>query len=175
MDTTSSKPPENPYNTPIVRFGMYFFSAVLICSAPIAAYFAIARFLEARESLRWPTSEAVVVASEIEENRSIPKKPSFTPKVRFKYSVEGRELTGTAISNHDVGYGDRSNAQEIVDKYRVNSLHTAYYDPVNPKKAVLEPGLNWRAYLFLLIPLAFVLISIFLIVGVRQMKRQAKG
>ena len=116
------------------------------------------------------------MALEIEENRSNPEKPSFTPKVRYTYRVEGRELIGTAISNHDVGYGDRGNAQEIVDKYRVNSRHTAYYDPANPKKqAVLEPGLNWRAYLFLLIPLAMVLISIFLFIRARQMKRQLKG
>ena len=42
MDTTSSKLPDNPYNTPVVRFGMYFFSALLIGAAPIAGYFAIA-------------------------------------------------------------------------------------------------------------------------------------
>ena len=174
MNATSNQLPDNRYNTPTVRFGMYFFAVLLICITPIAAYNVVARYLEARDSINWPTAEAVITRSIVEESRATSKKISYKPHVTYTYRVADREFSGNDISMHDVGYGDGNIAQEIVAKYSVNSRHSVYYNPDDPAQAVLEPGITWRAYLFLLTPVVLFLLAVALFFGARHMARQSK-
>jgi len=149
--------PEEHYRSPIVRFGIFFFGLISLITAPFAAHRAVLRFMQARQSLLWATTQATIIEAVVKESVPGLTKRTFSPSIRYKYTVDQERYTGSTISCHDVGgYGDREPAQRIVSAYRFGSVHTLYYNPEEPSTAVLEPGCSWRAYLFLAVPIACV-------------------
>jgi len=147
---------ESDLKSPIVRFGLRFFAFLMIIIAPFVAYVSIERFLDGQSSMSWPTTQGKVISSAVEEDQHSRIKKSFKPRIEYQYALEKKEYVGSEISHHDVGYGDRVNADNIVAKYPVGFQLDVYYDPDDYSRAVLEPGNSWRAYLFLAVPIAML-------------------
>jgi len=68
---------------------------------------------------------------------------TYIPDIQFdnvvggaKYSSNQRALGGKE------GFNSRDAADAVVEKYPVGHMVTVYYDPEDPKEAVLEPSLN---------------------------------
>ncbi|CAN5429313.1 hypothetical protein BH10PLA2_BH10PLA2_33050 [soil metagenome] len=133
---------------------------MVFCFVPFLLVGAVALLLGGRnawlaqECLTWPSISGVIVASEIEAHDEM-----TAAKIRYEYVVEGKILEGRAVSFGDVGSSDSSHAQAIVKKYPVGTQVSIFYEPSNPTRSVLEPGLNLG---LLLVPAVG---AIFLIVG----------
>lgn len=111
-----------------------------------ALLFGIASLIQAVHARSWPTVLAEVTSSRVEEGTSSigtggdrSTSRSFTPKVEYRYTVEGRSymsqhiLLGGAARN-----SGQDGAEQIVARYPVGARVVAYYDPRTPGKAFLE-------------------------------------
>jgi hypothetical protein len=165
--TLSDRPTKKmPRKSPLARLGLFLAAVLCLIAAPVAGYFTVVRFMAASASVNWPTAEATIIESSVHEWRNA-KRPSYEPKVRYRYQVEERERIGTAISANDVGYGSRDEATAIVNRYPAGSKHSVHYDPNDATNAFLEPGVTGRTYFFFLIPLMLLVTAVILFFAAR--------
>lgn len=93
-------------------------------------------------SVGWPTTEGVVVLSEVGEGGSGQYTEGWWPRVSYRYSVNGREYTSDSVEVEDVGNGNTDRfAWQVVQRYPAGKHVKVYYDPRDPSIAVLEPGI----------------------------------
>lgn len=82
---------------------------------------------------------AAAVALERETPEGIRR--TFTPVLRYTYTVEGVEYEAgkrNFLPSESATYADRRNAEAVVDRYAAGSVVDVFYNPANPKQAVLE-------------------------------------
>jgi hypothetical protein len=93
-----------------------------------------------RRSRTWPTAPGVVTASKV---AAVPRTRFTLPyqaRVGYRYKVGDRYYVATGVSHDVAGFGTRSAAQRVVDRYPEGATVTVYYHPDDPTQAVLEPG-----------------------------------
>ncbi len=98
----------------------------------------------ARASREWPRAEGVVLASQVEETR-IPKGktsvPGWRASIHYRYTVAGAERESRRIA---FGYEptlEAGPARALVETYPTGGAARPYYDPRDPARAALEPGM----------------------------------
>ncbi len=115
------------------------------------AAFGARSLIHARASSTWPHVPGEIKHSEINQS-SDSDGTSYSPLVRYSYSVSGQSFTGERIcfglAKMSAGY---QFAQAYIERYRVGSAVLVYYDPTQPSSSVLEPGISKRAFM----PIAF--------------------
>jgi hypothetical protein len=164
--------------SPVVRAGLWFWAGLLLLTGLVVGYLGVDRFAQAQRMSRWPTAEATVVESHVKTltftNLSITTQ-SYTPIIRYRYAAGGqeRESRGIDQSPANVASDDREKVQAAVDRYPVGSTHTVHYDPDEPDRAILEPGVpRGDALLFVVVPLAALAWALLSCLAVRA-ERQA--
>ncbi|WZO97884.1 DUF3592 domain-containing protein [Isosphaeraceae bacterium EP7] len=94
---------------------------------------------------RWPETAGKVVASRVKSRRNKPGDPRSNfgdtevinePFVEYEYKVGGRAYRCSRFTIAEKTAG--SELEAILERYRVGTAVTVYYDPVDPSKAVLE-------------------------------------
>lgn len=127
----------------------------------------------AYESRTWPDTQGTVTSSYIGKRSHRDSNNStsivYTPKIRYQYQVEGKHYTCNRIGFGGESGGKRSKAKKVVDKYPSGKKVTVYYNPQDPKIAVLKAGFSLGA-LF-----AFLAGIIFFGVGVICFKAYQKN
>lgn len=93
----------------------------------------------------WTRTAGRVVVSQVEEFQGPPEQgyPQFRPELRYQYSVAGRDYEGS-----DVGVGSAAGAasaepswaRKELERFPVGTEVAVYYDPADPRRAVLERG-----------------------------------
>jgi len=88
---------------------------------------------------------------------------TYRAKVAYRYRVHGKDYTSGRVF-----FGDwlatslsQSAARRRVMKYRTGSTVTVLYDPAQPSRAVLEPGINWQTWLEMAFGLLFAATALF--------------
>jgi Protein of unknown function (DUF3592) len=134
--------------------GVPLFAFALPGLALLAAAFSVASFVRTRRlagaSARWPTVPGTVTAStvieeEIEDKRSddksiIRKTRRYQVDLRYAYQVGKRDFVGTAENwGWTAIYGLRELAEKAAGQYSLGQPVTVYYDPEQPRHAVLDP------------------------------------
>jgi hypothetical protein len=134
--------------------GVPLFAFALPGIAILAALFSVALFVRTRRlagaSARWPTVPGTVTASsvieEVLEDKSsddkaiIRKIRRYQVDLRYAYQVGKRDFVGTAGNWGWTGiYGLRELAEKAAGQYSQGQPVTVYYDPDQPRHAVLEP------------------------------------
>lgn len=69
-------------------------------------------------------------------------------EVVYEYQVGGETYTANTVHTGNTAVGPRQ-AQRIADRYPIGADVPVYFDPANPKEAVLEPGLPpglWKVF-----------------------------
>lgn len=91
--------------------------------------------VEAYKTYLWPKAPGIILKSESSGN-----KERDTPGIRYRYSVSGKTIENDQIllSGEIRGLEE---TQKILKKYPVNKEVLIHFDPVNPSRSVLEPGL----------------------------------
>ena len=95
---------------------------------------------------RWPSTKGrvrrsrVVTAGAYHFGKSmLPNRPLFRPDIEYEYTVNEHRLVGSFL-----GYGGHppgeAACKHICDQHRVGAPVTVYYDPSDPERALLHPG-----------------------------------
>lgn len=104
--------------------------------------FALNSFVEGRHTGAWPTTEGRMAECRFEESPQVGGTPMYEVKVRYNYSVAGRNFEGNRLA---VGYSRSSNFashRAIYDRLQHASRVRVSYDPADPGNSVLEPRTN---------------------------------
>ena len=95
-----------------------------------------------RLATTWPTTNALVVTSEVEEDtsRNATGKVSvgYQVKVEYEYKVNNQQYTGdrVTVGRPVFAYLDASNYKE---QFKPGNQVTVYYNPQDPAEALLAP------------------------------------
>lgn len=81
--------------------------------------------------------QAKVLESEV-KSRTRDGKTSYRPYIRYRFEVDGQGYKSSRYAFFNSSMSSRARAEEIVAAHPVGSTVTAYYNPGNPKKAVLD-------------------------------------
>jgi hypothetical protein len=114
------------------------------------------RMAQASRSRRWPTAQGTLLSSTVaqrsapplrrdEDDEDAPPAPPQTlyrPQVEYRYSVGPQAFTGTSLALEELEVSSEEHARKHAARYVPGSPVTVYYDPQNPGRAVLEPGVR---------------------------------
>jgi hypothetical protein len=93
------------------------------------------------ESTRFAQAPAEIISSELKRNNSRDG-DTFGVKVQFRYTVDGREYSSDKYSFDNLSSSDSGWARQAVAKYFAGAQTTCYYDPADPSRAILKPGID---------------------------------
>lgn len=121
----------------------------------ILLLFSIYYYLKAKKSVNWPTTEGTILTSNVlketsntsDNNRST----LYKAEICYSYNVMAQKYLSDKISFMPT-YSTTSSKLAYVEttKYPVNTKVFIYYNPANPKEAVIEPGVKNSHIIFLL-------------------------
>lgn len=117
----------------------------------------------ARASANWPMAEGVITESEVTHSEDSEGGDSYRPEVAYQYTVGNRQHESYTIKFGENSYSSRGRAEDIAATYAVGRQVTVYYDPEQPGRSVLEPGVTGGSYIVLGVGLFFVVLT--LIIG----------
>jgi len=111
---------------------------IMMAAGAINVAWAVARFPRAFSSARWPTTEGLIMARDLDDSPG-----KYQPLFEYRYQVDGVPFRGSRIS-----FGPPFNPQAFqralvtYHQYPPGKAVTVYYDPQHPDRSVLEPGIN---------------------------------
>jgi hypothetical protein len=86
----------------------------------------------------WPTVTGEIIASKVKKRHDSEHGPVEYPHVSYTYEVNGKtHHSSNIMAGGEIG---GVNVESTLTRYPQGSKVTVYYDPQNPKDAVLEPG-----------------------------------
>ena len=133
---------------------------------------------KAEESMSWLETIGTVIESKVEQGSNVlmsndedgESAPVFLPEISYSYKVDGLENTSKRLSFAGIkSYSKRENAEKAASLYPVGAQLPVFYDPKNPKEAVLDRTakrsnmLITFGILFIILGIATVLIGALLI------------
>lgn len=101
------------------------------------AMFVRASLQERAARNQWEQVPAVVTVSKVEVSRGS-ESDTYTPRIHFQYSVNGRDHTGKRYAFLDHFSAGERHALRQTEAYPVGSRVTAYVHPSDPTEAVLS-------------------------------------
>ena len=117
-----------------------------------------------RASQGWPTAPGTVLESEVRRyGLSVETGRRYYPAVRYRYEVAGRSYVGKRLYFDEMAWASRSTAARLAGKYSPGATVTVRYDPHDPARALLEPGLSGAGN-YGVLGCALVVIGLFFVV-----------
>jgi hypothetical protein len=115
--------------------------------------------VRARASEQWPRTAATIEQSSVSSRVGSESTKLHEAKVTYRYSVDGREFTGSEIHiGPQWSWSSSEPAKSLVQQYPRGAAVTIAYDPAKPEDAVLEPGVTagaWGGLAFFLLLAGF--------------------
>ena len=110
-----------------------------------------------KDASQWPSVNGTVVSARLVSHGSIRYRADF-PEISYSYEVGGKVYK----SKHIAAGGEMGGvgAQGVLDRYPVASQVTVFYDPQNPKKAVLEKKSVTQKWLWVILIFTNILLCI---------------
>jgi hypothetical protein len=119
---------------------------------------AISPYLSSQTAAPWPSADCKILSSKVESHTDGDGDTSYSPKIEFEFSVDGKTIVGDRHSFSKMS-GSSSSANKIVDRYPKGSQSVCFYNPQDQSQSVLsrefEQSLIWMS----LFPLIFVVIG----------------
>lgn len=125
---------------------MVMFGAAFLFVGLAVLIVAIRNVRRVAESKRWPRTRGTVTDARIEHNRKSKGWRQYWPAITYSYSVRGTTFLSTAIQLVSHAAYSEAEATEVVEQYHAGKTVSVYYDPRDPKRSVLEPGVMGSAY-----------------------------
>ncbi len=107
----------------------------------------------------WRETEGEIIQSEIKKDEKIVSYNYYYPVIKYRYTVNGKEYTSDRIFLTKLA-SDYNTVKGIVEKYPLNKKVKVYYNPFNPKEAVLKR--NFHTGMFIQMLVFFSMLSVFL-------------
>ncbi len=134
---------------------------------------------DAYKSRSWPSTQGKITSSYIKKqvnrkssaNRTT---TSFSAMVHYRYLVGGTTYSSDRICfGGTYSGGKRSLAKKVADSYPKGKKVTVYYDPENPKEAVLKTGFSWTTFMVFIGGLIFLCVGIACYISYRRGQEEA--
>jgi hypothetical protein len=106
-------------------------------------------------SLKWPITQGNITFSEIKATSKIGPGYYYSPDVRYRYTVNGKDYNGNKVIAADYSSSSASRAGKITRQFKKGSNVNVYYNPENTSEAVLMPGGTLLTY----VPFCFGIIA----------------
>jgi hypothetical protein len=117
----------------------------------------------------------VVLESKIAVNDS-DDGTTYGADVSYEFVVNDRKYKGDKVTISEVSTSSRSRAKKIVDRYPKRKKIPVFYDPSDPEKNVLEPGLSGGSWLLPGMGLVFTLIPLLILISIiKGSRKSGKG
>ena len=142
----------------IARLGFGAASAVCLWIVIPLSVSLVSSWLQGRASAGWPKAPGRMITGSIDRPMHRPR--DYTLQFRFEFTVGGRRHEGTQINAGDVM--DTSRFAELQNRYAAGRMVSVAYDPADPSRSVLEPGVtpgHW--FLFLVPPVLYGMAALF--------------
>jgi len=104
----------------------------------------------------WPAASGTIVVREI--SRANGGRNTWTPIVRYCYSVQGARYDGDRLSFR--AFWTASGAIRAVYHYEPHQVVSVRYDPTHPERSVLEPEIDDRPWVRLGVGILFLIAAI---------------
>jgi hypothetical protein len=118
----------------------------------------ISTTFECLRSRSWPSVDATIMASTVEEIGYDPA--SYSPRIEYHYTIDGQSYVGRKISvGWEITFPWLWLAERTSRDYVTGSIVSAYYSSENPVVAVLKPGMHTGPLVAFVIALFTALIA----------------
>ena len=133
-------------------------------------WFAGTALYEALSSVSWPTTQGIIVTSEVsfKPHYHIPHSPHLV----YSYRVGSEQLLGSSIRIKDEGTTEAA-AAATVSAYPVGKSVAVYFNPTNPSRAVLESGPTTLIAIWPALSVVVAAIGAFMLLGNPKTRRSA--
>jgi Protein of unknown function (DUF3592) len=98
------------------------------------------RYLRIKKSAQWPSVTGVMTSSYIQPG-ICKNVPCYQGRIAYRYRVGNTEYTAMAFDLGRSHWATQEGWQTVLDRYPIGKAVSVYYEPGNPARAVLEPGL----------------------------------
>jgi hypothetical protein len=129
---------------------------VFILIGVAVLWFGVAEFLKAKEAANWKSVDGVILQSEVKsdiretrENNRTRKYRVFWAEIKFRYQIEGKELTGNRIRFGEFESDSPESAEVDVMKFPVGKTVAIFFNPENPSESVLETEMQGGVFLLI--------------------------
>ena len=139
--------------------GLWIWLFFLLVGAGVS-YYGWTILRSARASASWPSVTGQVTRAYVDYSTDAEGADSYQPVLVYAYTVADQTFGGSRIKFGENSYGSERPARAIVDRYPAGTRVAVYYDPADPERSVLEPGVSGGSYLVLGIGLLFVLLAV---------------
>ena len=153
------------------------FFMVFIAIGVVIAIRGVGTVIDALRSTDWPPTEGSVTASGVDmQNDTDTERRTralrYSPAVSYSYDVDGTTYSSDLLGFVRLWTDDESGAHRIARRYPVGQAVTVYYDPGDPSRAVLDPGVSLNSMLTLLFGLTWIAIMILVMYLIRGITAQ---
>jgi len=104
------------------------------------------------------TTCRVVVVPGVEKQEEM-ETTLYQPTIRYEYAVDQMRYIGHHYDLLGTRYAERDKAEAVSVAFKMNETYPCWYDPLEPRTAVLSRG-SLLAYWALLLPVAFLAIGV---------------
>jgi hypothetical protein len=112
---------------------------------------AVYSFVEAQASQKWPSVQGKVISAglgtKVGRTSRGRRTVEYSAAVVYQYTVQGQEHTSAQLA-----FGPEQNysfvARAVAERYHKDQKVTVYYDPANPKNAVLQREVLFGGYVY---------------------------
>ena len=117
-----------------VSLGLVLLGAILIASLVF-------------DNSEWPTTNGVVSFAKVRSKNQRGTGTVYFTDLNYQYTVDGKLLNGNKISWMEPVYPNESSARQAAP-YTEGQQVKVYYDPSNPSRSFLKPGMTVGMHLF---------------------------
>ena len=132
--------------------------------------FLLWQLIKGMKAKNWPTAQGRVIDSRVSTSVSYDddgdRSTTYGAEISYSYDIDGYEYRGNRRSFADYSSSNRRRAEKIIARFAPGVDVPVYYNPEDPEKSVLEPGINVVSVLFLLLPGIFLVIGVLGLLGV---------
>jgi len=89
------------------------------------------------------------VAEESKHDAERGTRTFYRARIAYRYEANGASYEATKVRRYDWQSTSRERVNAIRDRYLAGKQVVVFYNPTNPRQAVLEPGASWFQYVFL--------------------------
>jgi len=120
-------------------------------------------------SQSWPTTEGVVIISDMETEWELRSRSSktdsrsvirYSPEVVYRYLVDGKTYSANTISFIQKSSRHLAHVQKVLNEYPIGRTVVVHYNSLDPQNAVLQTHISIGNYVAIATGILFLVIGI---------------
>lgn len=124
--------------------------------------FGIRTLVRAWRTTTWQKTTARLLEASVEETVQTSNKRNrlaYEVQVKYEYDAGGRPLNGTTIAHSYMATHQRDQHDQLLETLKSIPHLTVYYDPLEPEKCTLVPGVDGGSFFGLAIGIMWLAVT----------------